>query len=163
MTKVREPVTIENTLYAVLGAITIERAAEVTGRATSYLRSLTDPDKRERLTIEDAIQLDLEYRAQGNQGFPLLDTYIRMIEAGQQDRFADEHALGQLTCDYVRETGQASAALVAAQLPGASLQCLEAALRELEDADSVAAPTIAHLQGRIRRARDGPHIRPPDG
>jgi hypothetical protein len=163
MTKLREPVTIENTLYTVLGSITIERAAEVTGRAVSYLRSLTDPDKRERLTIEDAIALDLEYRAQGKQGYPLLGTYIRIIEAAQHDKFAEEHAFGQLACDYVRESGQASAALVAAMLPGASLHVLETALRELEDADSAAAPTITHLQTRIKRAREGPAVHPPDG
>lgn len=50
--------TIENTLYRVLGEITIERAAEVTGRSLNYLRSLTDPNKRERLTIEDSRMLD---------------------------------------------------------------------------------------------------------
>ena len=69
MTKQREAVTVENTLYRVLGTLTIERAAEVTGRAESYLRALSDPDKRDRLTIEDAIKLDLEYRAGGREGY----------------------------------------------------------------------------------------------
>ncbi len=163
MTKVRDAITIENTLYRVLGEITIERAAEVTRHSTSHLRALTDPAKRERLTIDDAIALDLEYRAQGNVGFPLLDTYMRMVEAAACDRFAEEHCLGRLTFDYVREAGEASAALVAAMLPGATVQVLEAALRELEHADSVAAPTIANLQNRIRRARDSPRVHPPDG
>ena len=163
MTKPRDAITIENTLYRVLGEITIERAAEVTGKSLSYLRSLTDPDKRERLTIEDSRTLDLEYRAQGNIGYPLLDTQIRMIEAAENDKFAEEHAFGQLACDYVKESGEASAALVAAMLPGATIQCLEAALRELEHADIAAAPTIANLQARIQRARDGPVYHPPDG
>ena len=163
MTKTRDAVSIENTLYRVLGEITIERAAEVTGKSLSYLRSLTDPAKRERLTIEDSRILDLEYRAQGNVGYPLLDTQIRMIEAAENDKFAEEHAFCQLACDYVKESGEASAALVAAMLPGASIQCLESALRELEHADIAAAPTIANLQARIKRARDGPVYHPPDG
>lgn len=163
MTKVREPVTIENTLRTVLGLLSIERCAELTSHSVDHLHSLTDPAKRGRLTIEDAITLDLEHRATGRLGYPLLDTYIRIIEASEHDKFAEEHALGQLACDYVRETGEASAALVAAMLPGASIDCLKTALRELEQADGATAPTIAHLQCRIKRARDGPHIRPPDG
>lgn len=162
MTKPREAVTIENTLYAVLGAISIERAAEVTGRAASYLRALTDPDKRERLTIEDAIALDLEYRAGGREGFPLLDTYDRIVRASADARFAEEHALGPLTHDFVKESGQASAALIAAMAPGAPVQVLETALREVEDADNAVAPVIEHLKKRIGRTR-GPPPRPPNG
>jgi len=161
MTKVREAVTIENTLYRVLGTLTIERAAAVTGRAESYLRALSDPDKRERLTIEDAIALDLEYRAGGREGYPLLDTYARIVEAAAEVKFAEEHATGRLTLDFVKEAGEASCALITAQLPGASLHDLQTALREVEQADNASATVIAHLQARIRRARDGPT--PPDG
>lgn len=161
MTKQREAVTIENTLYRVLGTLTIERASEVTGRSESYLRSLSDPDKRERLTIEDAIALDLEYRAGSREGYPLLDTYARIVEAAADAKFAEEHATGRLTLDFVKETGEASCALIAAQLPGATLQTLQLALHEVEQADNASATVIAHLQARIRRARDGPH--PPEG
>lgn len=161
MTKVREAVTIENTLYRVLGTLTIERAAAVTGRTEGYLRALSDPDKRERLTIDDAIALDLEYRAGGREGYPLLDTYERIVRASADAKFAEEHATGRLTYDFVRETGEASCALIAAQLPGASLKELQTALREVEQADNASATVIAHLQSRIRRARDGP--RQPDG
>ena len=161
MTKLREAVTIENTLYRVIGTLTIERAAEVTGRAVSYLRALSDPDKRERLTIEDAIALDLEYRAGGREGYPLLDTYARIVEAAAEAKFAEEHATGRLTFDFVKEAGEASCALIAAQLPGATIQDLQTALHEVEQADNASATVIAHLQARIRRARDGPN--PPDG
>jgi hypothetical protein len=163
MTKIRDAVTIENTLYRVLGEIFIERAAEVTGRSTSYLRSLTDPDKRERLTIEDAIALDLEYRETGREGYPLLDTYTRIVEAAAEAKFAESHATGRLTYDFVKEAGEASCALIAAQLPGATLKTLETALHEVEQADNASAVVIAHLQNRIRRARDGPDLQPPDG
>lgn len=161
VTKQREAVTVENTLYRVLGTLTIERAAEVTGRAESYLRALSDPDKRDRLTIEDAIKLDLEYRAGGREGYPLLDTYARIVQAAADAKFAEEHATGRLTYDFVKEAGEASCALIAAQLPGATLTTLQTALHEVEQADNASATVIAHLQARIRRARDGPNR--PDG
>ena len=97
MTKLRDPVTIENTLLMLLGTISIERAAEVTGRATGYVRNLSNPDTRERLALEDAISLDLEWRAQGNEGYPLLETYDRILHSNAADRFADATALATIT------------------------------------------------------------------
>ncbi|SEM73015.1 hypothetical protein SAMN05192583_1020 [Sphingomonas gellani] len=155
MTKERAPVTIENTLYRVLGELTIELAAETTGRAESYLRALSDPDKRERLTIEDAIKLDLAWRAGGREGFPLYETFGRIIESEAAERFADADALGLLTQDYARESGEATAWLIAAMQPGASLDTLRRALKECEEADTACTPAIANLRDRIRRKTSG--------
>lgn len=163
MTKPREPVTIENTLSEVIGVLKIGRAAEATGRQVSYLHSMTDPAKPGQIAVKDVIALDIEWRAAGNSGYPLTATIIRMIEAEASDRFAEDHALGALTFDFVKESGEASAALVAAMVPGAPVQLLETALREAEHADKAVGPVIANLQKRIKRARDGPHVHPPDG
>lgn len=156
MTKLREPVTLENTLFLVLGRLTIERAAEVVGCSTHHLRALSDPDKRERLTIDDAIKLDLAHRADAGEGYPLFETYGRLLDAASAERFADADALGRLTVKVAREAGEATAALVAATRPNATVQDLEHALRELEGSDEVTDAAIAHVREMIRRARDGP-------
>lgn len=162
MTKTRDPVSIENTLREVIGLLKIGRAAEATGRQPAYLHAMTDPAKPGELTVKDVVALDLEWRASGREGYPLLATIERMIRTGAEDRFAEEHAFGSLTFEFVKESGEASAALVAAMAPGAPVQVLETALREAEHADNAVAPVIANLKRRIGRARDGPRA-PPDG
>ncbi len=161
MTKVRAPITVENALFRVLGEIGIEVAAQITNRGTDYLRALSDPDRRERLTIEDAIKLDLQYREGGGLGFPIYETYGRIVEAMASERFADAAAIGKVTVRHAKEAGEATAALVAAAQPGADRAVLEAALRELEQADDATAESIATVRQALARARDAPYL--PDG
>lgn len=152
MTKLRDPVTIENTLNLLLGTVSIERAVEVTGRAPGYIRNLSNPDTRERLSLEDAISLDLEWRAQGNEGYPLLETYDRILNSKIIDRFADSTALGRLACLVAKEAGEATAALIAASLPGAGPKNWKDALRELEQADQANGPAMAVLRELLDQA-----------
>lgn len=162
MTKLREPVTIENKLSEVLGILKIGRAAEATGRQVSYLHSMTDPLKPGQLTVKDVVALDLEWRAAGHAGYPLVDTILRMIEAAAAERFAEEHAYGQLAHSWLKESCEATPLVVEAMHPGATVQIMESALRELEHADGAIAPLSASLKKRIRHAREGP-LTPPDG
>ncbi len=161
MTKLREPVTIENTLNLLLGTITVERAVEVTGRAAGYIRALSNPTTRERLALEDAIKLDLEWRAQGNDGYPLFETFDRILQSEACERFADATAVGRLACLVAKESGDATAALVAASLPGAGVEEWSKALRELEEADQANAPAMATLTELIERHRRPRAIEPP--
>lgn len=160
MTKVRPPVTIENTLYRVLGELGIENAAAATGRKDHYLRAVSDPDKVDQLTVVDLIKLDVAYRASGQPSLPLFETVGRILEAELAGRFADEAATGKLTADFAKEAGDATAAMILASQPGATCRELEAALREAEEADHAADAAVAHLRDRLRRARDGPPAAP---
>ncbi|TCP33250.1 hypothetical protein [Sphingomonas sp. BK235] len=160
MTKVRAPLTIENALFRVLGEIGIEIAAEVTGRGADYLRALSDPDRRERLTIEDAIKLDLHHRATGGVGFPIFETYGRIVESSAAERFADAAAIGAVTIDLAKESGEALAASIAAAQPGADVRTLETALRELEQADEATSTAITTIRQAVSRIRDGPPAQP---
>lgn len=162
MTKSRDPVTIENTLRIVLGTLK-GRAAEATGRDAGYLHNMTDPSKPGQLTVRDVVALDLEWRAAGHAGYPLADTIGLMIESEAAERFAEEHAYGQLAHSWVKESCDATPLVVEAMHPGATVQVLETALRELEQADSAIAPLSASLKKRIKRAREGPAVHPPDG
>jgi hypothetical protein len=161
MTKLREPVTVENTLNLLLGTITVERAVEVTGRAPGYIRALSNPTTRERLALEDAIKLDLEWRAQGNEGYPLFETFERILQNEAAERFADATAIGRLACLVAKESGEATAALVAASLPGADRGVWQKALRELEEADQANAPAMALLRELIDQSGRPRAIEPP--
>jgi hypothetical protein len=149
MTKLRDPVTVENTLLMVMGTITVERAAEVTDRSPGYIRALSNPDTRERLAFEDAIKLDVEWRAQGQEGYPLLETYERILQSQAETRFASAAAIGRLACIVAKEAGEATAALVEASMPGATRATWKAALRELEEADQANGPAMALLRELI--------------
>lgn len=152
MTKLREPVSVENTLNLLLGTITVERAVAVTGHQTGYIRNLSNPDTRERLSFDDAVKLDLEWRVQGNEGYPLFETYERILQNEAAERFADATAIGRLACLVAKEAGEATAALVAASMPGADRGVWKKALRELEEADQANAPAMALLRELIDQA-----------
>jgi hypothetical protein len=156
MTKLRPPVSIENTLYFVLGELTIERAAAVTTRSIGYLRALSDPDKRERLTVEDAIKLDLAYIAAGGSGRPFHETMGLLVEAASATRFSDAAAIGRHEVEVARENGEACAALFEASVDPTDIGTLERALRESEDSHRAAGAAIATIRDQLARARDGP-------
>lgn len=137
--------TIENTLFKILGKITIEKAAAITGREAGYLRSLSDPDSRYRLSVDDAVVLDIEYRAQGGLTFPLYETYGQLLEQANAERFSDAAALHLQAVEVIREGGQAHAALVTASLPGATDADKRTAAKELEEAADTIAATLPML------------------
>lgn len=153
MTKLREPVTIENTLYRVLGELTIERAAEATGRAVSYLRALTDPDKREQLTVRDLELLDLACHEKLGQGFPLFEALGRRLETARADRFAGAACIGRHAVEVAKENGEAVAALLEAALSAGDPRLLEEALRQSEDVHRVVTATIATIRDQLSRSR----------
>lgn len=160
MTKRRKPVTIENALLKVLGELGLERAAEITGHAGGYLKSLTDPDTRYRLTVEDAIKLDLAYRAEREEGvagvYPLYEAYGLILEVAGASRFATAEQLHRHAARVAKEGGEASAALILASLPNATPEHRKAALKELEDA-------IAADKAAIQLLSDGPALSHADG
>ncbi|MGN6270890.1 MAG: hypothetical protein ACTHM0_13480 [Sphingomonas sp.] len=148
MTKVRPPLTVENALFAVLGRIGAERAAEVTARDKGYILSLSNPDNRYRLTVDDAIALDLEHIAQGGAGAPIYELYGRRLDIAGADRFADAAAIAKLTLAMIKEGGEAHAALVATTFAGAGPHELRHALTQLEDLDAIVDQAIALVRAR---------------
>lgn len=142
MTKERAPLTVENALFRVLGAIGVEVAAEATGRSESYLRALSDPDKRECLSCEDALRLDLEHIARGHDGAPITETMALILDQRQAERFADQAELLRRTKIAISEGAEAQVALLSAAQPGASLADLAAARRETEQAIAAFTSTL---------------------
>jgi len=153
MTKLRPPVSIENTLHRVLGELGAERAAEVTGRARSYLNDACDPDKPQLLTVRDAIALDLACVEAGDPTFPLYETYGLLLRAATAERHADALAIGRHAAAVAKESGEATAALVSAALAPGDVPAMEHALRQTEESLEASTDAIATIGAQLARAR----------
>jgi len=137
----------------VLGELTIEHAAKVTGRAESYLYGLHNPDKREQLTVRDLELLDLAYHAKKGEGFPLFEALGRRLETACSERFADAAQLGRVAIEVAKENGEACAALFEVAMTPGDPKLLEEALRQTEDADRVVGRAIATMREQLARHR----------
>lgn len=146
MTKVRPPLSIENTLFKIFGALEIEHASEVTGRSPHYLRNLADPAKREKLTVVDQIKLDLAWRQKGRAGAPLYEQIGRILKAADAEIFSDSDAIGDIAARVIREGSEAHIALFSISRPGASDAQLLHALREVEESASVSQEALAVIK-----------------
>ena len=136
MTKLRAPLTTGAALDRVAGQLQggySELAARLE-RNESYVRSLGDPDRREKICVDDAIAADLIYREAGGAGAPLFETYAYQLDHAGVTRFADEIALARLVGDSVRESGEAHAAVIALAQPGADRSTRASTIREVEEA-----------------------------
>lgn len=148
MTKQRPPLSIENALFQVLGRIGIDEAARLTSRSTDYLRSLSDPENRYRLTCEDALTLDDAHQALTGER-PIYETMGLMIEARNATRFTDLAELRRRTIDVLREAGEAHAALVAATCDGATEKDLSNFIREGEQSLAETTSAIAAAKAML--------------
>lgn len=160
MTKRRAPLTVENALFRVLGELTVERAAEVTGRAPAYLRAIADPDRREQLTVIDLLALDSEAIRCGH-GAPLFETVGALLKSVQSEVFADELAIADVLGELLKEDAEAHQALCRAMRPGAPFGSVEAALVELEQSAHAHQRGMTVLraiveQRGIQRTQTGP-------
>ena len=111
MTKLRQPLTVEDALYKVLGALTMSGAVEATGRTAGYLRMLSDPDQRAQLTVIDMIKLDVAHMRAGFPGMPIFEAVATILHAAQPELFSNAYAISRVTCDVVKEGGDAHVAL----------------------------------------------------
>jgi hypothetical protein len=119
--KVRAPLTTDQALARIIGQLPngYRDAEKATDRSESYLRACGDPDRLERLCFDDAIALDIAFQAAGGEGSPLAEHFLLRVEMGQLARFAHRFGLLEKTEQVVRESGEASAALIRACQPGA--------------------------------------------
>lgn len=156
MTKLRPPLSIEDALHKVFGALTLEVVAELTGRAPAYLRDLTDPDKSPHLLVRDLIKLDLGHRQAGHAGAPLYETLGLILKAADAEIFSDAAALGQIAVRVIKEGGEANVALYAATRPGVTTQQLQQTQRELVQSAQEHAEAIAAVGCMIEQRRARP-------
>lgn len=156
MTKHRPPLSFDAGMARIAGLLPNgwKDMAEATGRSQGHLRNCGDPDKREHLSIDDALALDVAFMEAGGLGAPLHEAYTAQLKARFAHRFADALELARLAAEVIREGGEAHAALVLAARPGASASDRAVSLREVEEA--LVALTRAH-----KFLLDHPHTGPP--
>lgn len=127
----------------------LEGMAQATNRSVSTINAWRDPERREKVPLDDAIALDLAYQAAGGVGAPLFETYAAQLELAASTRFSDRHHLLEATKELVREAGEAHAALIHASQPGATAGDDARALREATEAFDRFKPILAMLSGRV--------------
>lgn len=158
MTKHRAPLSIEQALQRIAGQLAdgVEEMARLTGHAAGYVRALGDPDRREKLSVEDAIAFDIAFQEAGGIGAPVWEAYTHKLELAQQNAFADRISLGLLTAEVIREGGQAHEALVRASQPGASPADRRSAEKEVSEAMNRLKESLAHLEAIDARPHPPP-------
>lgn len=165
MTKPRAPLSVGAALARIAGYIPGDYAemGRLLGRSESLVRAWGDPQRRERVAIDDAIVLDLAYRTAGGDGAPIYEAYGAKLSADGTLWFAEEIALGRHAATLIRECGEAEAAVVLAAQPGATRRDRERAMREIEEAMAVLSRARIMLGGvsAPRPDPDPPSTGPP--
>ena len=136
MTKRRAPLSIDAALARIAGHIPggYAEMARILDRSERLVRAWGDPERRERMPIDDAIALDLAYRAAGGDGAPVFEAYAEKLRNDGLTWFADEVALGRHVAGMIKECAEAEAAVVIASQPGATARDRANARREVEEA-----------------------------
>ena len=158
MTKHRAPLSVEQALQRIAGELAggVDEMAQITGHAPGYIRALGDPGRRERLSVDDAIVLDIAYQAAGGVGAPVFEAYAYKLELAELDSFANQHSLGLLLSEITREAGEAHSAIALASLPGRSENDRRAAEKEAVEAIEALKRSLPLLaQSDVR-----PHLPP---
>ncbi|WP_375290887.1 hypothetical protein [Qipengyuania sp.] len=148
MTKLRPPLSIDQALARIAGQLEegYESIAAITDRSVSMARAWGDPDRREKIPVDDAIALDLAYQEAGGVGAPLYEAYGAKLDVAAAARFSSKHQLLERTERLIKEGGEAHAALVRACQPGATAAEVATALRELGEAFEEYKPIFAILE-----------------
>lgn len=149
MTKRRAPLSPDAALVRVAGQLDggFDQLAGLLGRSVSLVRKWADPDAREAIPFADAIACDLLYREQGGNGAPMFECYAHQLDEAGALRFAGQITLGRFAPDFIRETSEATAALVLAAQPGSDDRALRTASRELREAAEVIRQAIQMVEG----------------
>ncbi|BBC72895.1 conserved hypothetical protein [Altererythrobacter sp. B11] len=136
MTKLRAPLSVDAALARIAGQLPggWREMAELADRQERTVRNWGDPDTREQIPIDCAIELDLAYQRAGGTGAPIHETYSLQLELAELSRFADRHELLAQAFEVIKEGGEAHAAIVHAARPGATPQDTAEALRECIEA-----------------------------
>ncbi|MDT8758257.1 hypothetical protein MZO42_06065 [Sphingomonas psychrotolerans] len=142
MTKRREPLTFERALCTIGGAIGWDVCAAIVGRSERAVRAWSEPDIETEISILDAQRLDSAFMARGGDHAPFHRVYAARlgIEAAQPD----ETALIEMAASVAKESGEATAAFIAAaRNPSAANR--RAARKEGEEALAAITSGLARL------------------
>jgi hypothetical protein len=148
MTKLRAPLSIDSALARIAGALPHgwREMARVVERHESTVRAWGDADRPDQIPLPAAIALDIAFQRAGGEGRPLFETYALQCEVAREAAFADEMEVARRACILVRESAQATEALIRASQAAPEAGARLEAIRELEDVVREATATITVLQ-----------------
>ena len=80
MTKIRNPLSIENVLSNMIGKLNEDEVKNLTNKSISHFRKCSDPDDKDHnLHLGDAIKLDIIMQ-RNSLGTPLMDNFQIMLD-----------------------------------------------------------------------------------
>ena len=80
MTKIRDPLSIENVLSNMVSKLNDHEVKNITGKSTSHFRKCSDPDDKDHnLYLSDAIKLDILMQ-RNLLGTPLMDNFQLILD-----------------------------------------------------------------------------------
>ena len=80
MTKIRNPLSIENVLSNMIGKLDEDEVKNLTNKSISHFRKCSDPDDKDHnLYLSDAIKLDVIMQ-RNSLGTPLMDNFQIMLD-----------------------------------------------------------------------------------
>ncbi|MFN3387467.1 MAG: hypothetical protein ACK40O_00935 [Allosphingosinicella sp.] len=149
MTKLRAPLTFDLALERVAGVVGWSRVAEILGVAYRTVRDWTDPDTTPdvgcSVTLAKAVQLDVDYRAAGGEGAPMLQCFALLVETSLADACVSAVERARAAAKAAKENGEALQAQILASLPGACPGTIQIARRETEEAISAQVEVLTTL------------------
>jgi hypothetical protein len=148
MTKLRDPLSPAATVKLVADTIGWARACAIVGRRERAVRNWSDPDVVARISFDAAFVLDREFMARGGGFAPFLSlAYATLLTADGRIPGCDT-ARAERAADAAEEAGEALAAQIRANLPGASHRDLAEARRETSEAIVAFARLLPDLEPR---------------
>lgn len=165
MTKLRPPVSVENTLFKVIGLLGLDQAAGIAEHKAATLRKWSDHGKSNEITYKAAVRLDAACLALAGVA-PFHETYQRLLEEAAEAVCADCIRLAAETATAAKEAGEAISALVLASSPGAPEALKIIAKRQAEEAVEAFLKILPllGLSSGLFAPRDpdrGPEVPPP--
>lgn len=155
MTKIRTPLTFENALTTVAAALGWKKTARIVGRSENTVRNWSDNDTTTGITLEAALQLDVEYHKAGGEGAPFFNCYATLVESARLDACPEIQALIAGAAKVAKETGEAIEATLNAATTSSGLSDIAIAERELEEAINAQTNALAAVRARRKAIEEG--------
>lgn len=136
MTKLREPRSFEDAITRILGYLGAERAAQIVGKSTRWVRQWSDPDEEALPNLRQAAALDAACKAETGET-PIRRAYDHETEAllGGRDGHTPVGETERI-CQKLREDSEMVEAYVAYHAKRTPAQLMEL---KREGAEAIAA------------------------
>lgn len=120
MTLQRTPLTFADAMTRVAGVLTFDDARRIVRRSDRCVRNWSEPGSAKRPTVDQALALDVAYRAAGGDGAPFLEAFAFQLDVQVERQTADRRDLTGEIATVAREAGEAIAASLAITTTNAS-------------------------------------------